>query len=242
VTIWLHCAVPKADPRLRLLCFPHAGGAASFFRDWGNHLPGDIEVHAVLYPGRAARIAEPPAADLRALAEGIATAVLPLANRPVALFGHSLGAAVALETARSLQARGVTVAHLFASGSREGPLPGPEELGVEEDDDAAILRLLQLGGTPSELATDPDFQELVLPYVRADGRMFHAYAHRPEPALACPITTIVGDADADADRRPWTELTSAFRQQVVPGDHFYLIADPPYALIAETLDRTGAPL
>jgi len=234
---WLHCAVPKADPAVRLICFPHAGGAASFYRDWGNHL-GDVEVHAVRYPGRAERLAEPPATDLRALGADIAAAVAPLADRPVALFGHSLGAAVALESARSLEARGVAVAHVFASGSKNGPLPGPDEFEPDGDDDATILRLLELGGTPPELAADPDFQDLVLPYVRADGAMFHAYEHSPAPALSCPVSTIAGDVDVDADRRPWAELTPSLSEHTTRGDHFYLIHEPPYELVAGTL--TGA--
>lgn len=238
---WLHRAVPRDDPRTRLICFPHAGGVASFFHGWGERL-GDVEIHAVRYPGRAERIAEPPATDLREMADAIAEAVVPLADRPVALFGHSLGAVVALETARSLEARGVAVAHLVVSGSKEGPLPAPDEPDADEDDDATILRLLELGGTPPELAADPDFQELVLPYVRADGRMFHDYEHRAEPALRCPVTAIAGDVDVDADRRPWTELTPVFREHVVQGDHFYLIAEPPYALVADILAGTGATL
>ncbi|MGV8475897.1 thioesterase domain-containing protein, partial [Pseudomonas aeruginosa] len=30
-------------PRLRLACFPHAGGSASFFRSWSERLPPDID-------------------------------------------------------------------------------------------------------------------------------------------------------------------------------------------------------
>jgi surfactin synthase thioesterase subunit len=239
--VWLYRAVAHPDPRFRLICFPHAGGAASFFRAWGGHLAdADVEVLAVRYPGRAERIDEPPATDLRALADDIAAAVAPLAGRPVALFGHSLGAAVALETTRSLQELGVEVAHLFASGSTDGPLPDPGEFTDDADDDATAVRLLELGGTPPELAADPDFLELVLPYVRADGAMFHAYQHRTEPGLRCPVSTIVGDVDVDADRRPWHELTGEFREHVVSGDHFYLIAEPPYALIADALARTAS--
>ncbi|MGW5049828.1 thioesterase II family protein [Actinokineospora sp. NPDC004072] len=237
---WLHCPTPRPSARVRLVCFPHAGGAASFYRDWGGRLPDDIEVHAVRYPGRAERIDEPCATDLRALADDIAAAVAAVADRPVALFGHSLGAAVALETARSLAARGVQVVHLFASGSRDGDLPDLAE--PSDDDDADMLRMLELGGTPPELAADPDFQELVLPYVRADSRLFHGYAHRADPALPCPVTAIAGDADIDADRRPWRELTPAFQQHVVPGNHFYLIENPPLALITTTLTRSGAAL
>jgi pyochelin biosynthetic protein PchC len=235
---WLYRAAAHPDPRFRLICFPHAGGAASFFRPWGGHLaPAGVEVLAVRYPGRAERIDEPPATDMRVLASGIAGAVTEFADRPVALFGHSLGAVVALETARSLQERGIEVAHLFASGSTDGPLPGPEE-HTDHDDDA--VRLLELGGTPPELAADPDFLELVLPYVRADDAMFDAHEHRAEPGLSCPISTIVGDVDVDADRRPWRELTGTFREHVVHGHHFYLIAEPPYALITDALARTAS--
>jgi pyochelin biosynthetic protein PchC len=232
--LWLEAAVECPEPRQRLICFPHAGGSASFFRDWGNHLPG-TQVLAVRYPGRSERIDEPSPTDLRRLAGEIAGAVASVADGPLALFGHSMGAVVALETARCLEQRGVRLAHLFASGSRNAPLPDPAEY-TDADDDTLSLRLVGLGGTDSELANDPFFRELVLPYVRGDARMFHAYGHRSEPVLSCPVTTIAGDADADADRRPWPELTrGGFRECVVAGDHFYLIAKPPFALVEESL-------
>ncbi|MDQ8706958.1 alpha/beta fold hydrolase [Streptomyces sp. LHD-70] len=231
---WLHCPTPLPDPRRRLVCFPHAGGSAAFYRDWGRQLPG-TEVHAVRYPGRAERIAEPPATDLRALAADIADAVEPLADRPLLLFGHSMGAAVALETARRLESRGIHPAHLVASGSRDAPYPqDTEALADDDEDDATVVaRLLALGGTDPELAADPEFQELVLPYVRADGALFHGYTPRPDdPALSCPVTTVVGDADDDADRRPWHRLTTGpHREQGVTGDHFYLVPSPPFALL-----------
>lgn len=244
-TAVLHCELPRPEAAVRLVCFPHAGGSAAFFRGWGAELPA-LSVHAVRYPGRAERLAEPLPTDLREVAAEIAEALTGIADRPLALFGHSMGAVVALETARALQARGVQVAHLFASGSRDGALPSPEDavrVGEEEDDAATVQRLLELGGTDAEVAADPAFQELILPYVRADGRMFHAYEHRAAPVLQCPVTTIVGDADGDADSRPWSTLTSEFRQQVVPGDHFYLRAVPPLALVADAVlgEQAGRP-
>ncbi len=50
-----------------------------------------------------------------------------------------------------------------------------------------------MGGTDAEMAADPIFQEVVLPYLIADGRMFHRYEMAAEPLLTCPVTTIVGD-------------------------------------------------
>jgi surfactin synthase thioesterase subunit len=232
--IWLQNAVPHPNPRQRLICFAHAGGPASFFRDWGNHMP-DTEVLAVRYPGRGERIEEPSPECLHQLGYDIADAVAQLGDLPIALFGHSMGAVVALETARALEERGIHVAHLFASGSRNAPLPGPEEF-ADDDDDAVAARLVGLGGTDPELAEDPFFQELVLPYILSDGRMFHAYDNRTGPLLHCPITTIVGDNDPDADLRPWPELTDGgFQEHVLPGDHFYLVPYPPYALLQDSL-------
>jgi len=235
---WLRCAVPHPAPRQRLICFPHVGGSAAFFRGWGSHLT-HAEVFGVCYPGRAERIGEPPPTDLRQLAQEIAAAVEPLSERPLVLFGHSMGSVVAFETARVLEARGISPAHLIVSGSRDmsGRDASRLEQGVdlsELDAETAIRQLVALGGTDPEIAADPLFAELVLPYVLSDFRMLKAYQLAPEPVVHCPVTAVVGDRDPEPELRPWSRLTAAgFRQEVVPGDHFYLAANPPYALLRD---------
>lgn len=240
MSIWLRRIGAPHDTGtvIRLVCFPHAGGAASFFTGWDALLPG-AEVYAVRYPGRAERIGEPCATDLRVLATSIARAIAESGwEGPLALFGHSLGAVVALETARALDTMGRPAAHLFASGSRNTALPGPDEQdGRAADGEATAIQLLELGGTPRELTSDPEFLELVLPYVQADTRLYHGYRHSAVPVLSCPVTTIAGDADTYADRRPWRGLTRSLTEHIVPGHHFYLLDHPPADLIASALDR-----
>ena len=144
-----------------------------------------------------------------------------------------MGAPVALELTRLLEQVGIEVDHLFASGSRPGPVPDGEPEPDSEPDDL-FDKLIQMGGTDPELAEDPEFRELVLPYLQGDERMFRAYRMAPQPAVHCPVTCIVGDADPDADQRPWPSLThGSFGECVVPGDHFYLSRQPPYQLINE---------
>ncbi|MDU3291436.1 MAG: pyochelin biosynthesis editing thioesterase PchC, partial [Pseudomonas aeruginosa] len=102
-------------PRLRLACFPHAGGSASFFRSWSERLPPDIDLLALQYPGREDRFNEAPATCLEDLADGAALALRDFADAPLALFGHSLGAALAYETALRLENAGAPLRHLFVS-------------------------------------------------------------------------------------------------------------------------------
>jgi surfactin synthase thioesterase subunit len=233
--VWLQRIGNSSLDLPRFICFPHAGGSASFFRGWAAQLP-EYQVYAVRYPGRGERIMESPPNDLLAMAAEVADAIAKQSRKPVVLFGHSMGAIVALECARNLSEADIPILHLFASGSGDGDEPEWCEDANEESDSDIIRKLVELGGTDAQIASDPDFQKLVIPYVRADSAMFHAYRMNLRPTLSCPVTAIVGDADADADRRPWHKLTAGvFKQLTVAGDHFYLISRPPIAVIRSAL-------
>jgi surfactin synthase thioesterase subunit len=56
---WFRVVPARERARLRLVCFPHAGGSASFFRSWARYLPDTVELAAVCYPGREDRICDP---------------------------------------------------------------------------------------------------------------------------------------------------------------------------------------
>ncbi|MDT0612215.1 thioesterase II family protein [Streptomyces lancefieldiae] len=110
-------------------------------------------------------------------------------ERPITLFGHSMGALVALETARVFQAGGTRVAHLFASGTRNAASypPPAARRGRERRRGLLMDTLVGLGGTGPELAADRTFRDLVLPYVRSDALMLDTYGFSMEPQLHCPV-------------------------------------------------------
>ncbi|MFF8827762.1 thioesterase II family protein [Streptomyces sp. NPDC015131] len=239
--MWTQCAEARPFADRRLVCFPHAGGSPYFFRGWSKALTG-FEVHTVCYPGRAERIAEPPATDLASMAADVAGALLPwLDGRPTTFFGHSMGAIVAYEVVAALEAAGHAPAHLVASSARAPQLLRPDpDVATTWNDESIARTLVELGGTDAELLRNPAFVELVMPYIGADFRMLASYGPGPRTPLRCAVTALVGDRDprVPADGvAAWRAATRGpFRFRTVPGDHFYLAAEPPFGLIGAAPD------
>jgi pyochelin biosynthesis protein PchC len=222
---WFRCYQPRKRPTLRLLCLPHAGGTASSYRSWPALAPDTIEVHAAQYPGREDRIKEPFVCSMQELATQIASAALDLADVPIALFGHSLGGAIAYEVALLLQSRGVQPVHLIVSG-RE-PAEHCKEGNIHVRDEAGIkAELLRLSEANRFLVDDAELWKLVLPIVRNDYRVVESYRPELGRKVSSPLTVFLGDADGEvtpAEARDWERSTSAeFSMQIFPGDHFFL--------------------
>ena len=87
---------PAASPRLRLFCFPFAGGGASAYLPWLKSLPEGVEVCPVQLPGREGRRQEVAFDRVQPLVEALAQDLLPLFNVPFAGSPLAFLAAVSL--------------------------------------------------------------------------------------------------------------------------------------------------
>ncbi|MGW4184810.1 thioesterase II family protein [Streptomyces albidoflavus] len=216
-----HPPAPGAPEPVPLVCFPHAGGSASYFHGLSRLLSPAVEVLAVQYPGRQDRRAEAPATDVRELAAAVVAALGPWAERGPAYFGHSMGAAVAFEAAR-LSPPSV----LFVSGRRAPSAPRDEAFHLL-DDDGLIAETRRLDEASAAVFADPELRELVLPPLRADYRTIETYRPEPDSVVEAPVEVLVGDRDprvTEAEARAWQAHTAGkFRCTVFrDGGHFYL--------------------
>jgi len=214
-------------PRLRMFCFPYAGGSARIFNGWGRHLPAGVEVCPVELPGRGTRFGEPLRDRLGPLVEDLLPGVLARADAPIALFGHSLGALVAFELGRRLASRHrVVPRHLIVSALRAPHLPRtsvPEHTLPEPEFRA---RLREFDGTPDEVLADESLMDVVGPILRADLAIPATYEHPPGARVTWPITAFAGMEDTEAppdDVGAWREQTTgAFALHVLPDGHFFV--------------------
>ncbi|HUA28997.1 MAG TPA: alpha/beta fold hydrolase [Streptosporangiaceae bacterium] len=228
------CPGPVA---LRLLCFPHAGGGASLFRNW--RLPDDLpaEVWAVQLPGRENRRAEEPFRRIEPLLAALIDALRPLMDRPVAFFGHSMGALIAFEFSRELRRTGRPLpVRLFLSARRSPELAPRHPQASRLPDPEFFARLDRVAGGSAAAGRDPELIRLLAPLIRTDFGLCEHYRHRDEPPLPIPFTCFSATEDTEvspADVAGWERHSSAsWRHCVYPGGHFF-IRDHEQSVLAD---------
>jgi medium-chain acyl-[acyl-carrier-protein] hydrolase len=217
---------------MRLYCLPYAGGSAErIYARWQARLPdlagGRVEVVPVELPGRGSRFGERPVAAADALTTDVVQRILPWRETPFALFGHSLGAVLAVEVARVLQHRhGVPTTALMVSGAG-APGPGAPVRGDWLLPDAEFReRLRGLAGTPPEVLENDELMAMFLPTLRADFAVAGQLRRRGGAPVSAPITVLGGAGDVEvpvARLAAWAAHTTAGCDvQVLPGGHFFL--------------------
>jgi acyl transferase domain-containing protein/surfactin synthase thioesterase subunit/acyl carrier protein len=251
---WLVVVGPRPVPRMRLFCFPFAGGGSAVYRNWVQSVDPSIEVIAIEPPGRLSRINEQPVSDLDEFVEKLVSEMRNLLDRPFAFFGHCLGGLTMYETARRLiHSTKVRPCHLFASGARPPDRIADEDsfeaqliddlmnlvefrinlpLFAQPDDVfARIIRHFNIRAT-EQLLEDPELRRLMLPVIRAEFKMASDYEYVSEQPWEIPITCFAARGDPYVSRRHvlgWGRFTnSRFQVHIREGAHFAVVDDATF--------------
>ncbi|WP_061289108.1 thioesterase II family protein [Herbidospora cretacea] len=236
--LWIRRFHPAPQAPARLVCLPHAGGSASFYMPVSSIMSPKVDVLAVQYPGRQDRRHEPLIPDLMTLADQVAEVLSRWMDRPTALFGHSMGAALAYEVALRLEAAGTAPAGVFVSG-RRAPSTKRTENVHKRSDDGLVAELKRLAGTNAALLGDEEVLRMVLPATRNDYRAIETYEYDPGRRLTVPLVALTGDNDPKTtvdEARAWRGHTDGpFDLRVYPGGHFFLT--PHAADVIDVINR-----
>ena len=224
---WIRRLHRGPDHGPTLVCLPHAGGSASFFRPWAQTLGAHAQVLAIQYPGRQDRMHDRCPTTIAEYAEEVFSALAPLGERPLAFFGHSMGAMIAFEVATRMTERlGLQPSTLFVS-ARRAPSTHRDDL-YTLDDRGIVEELKLLSGTDMRILDDPEILRMVLPSMRNDYAAVRSYEYRPGPVLDCPVIALMGadDPRIDTDEAAaWSRHTTGrFALHTFTGGHFYLAA------------------
>jgi pyochelin biosynthesis protein PchC len=218
-----------------LLCVPPSGAGRSYFRTWPRTL-GESTVAPISLPGRDERFREPLVRTMGDAVRELLPTVERLARARCSLYGHSLGAAIAFELARAVEAcRGKgAVASLVVSGRAAPHLDAPVELELPRRPRDLARTVGRLRGSVDAARFHPEVVSLTIPIFRADLTLSAGYRWDGELPLSTPVVAV---AFADDEVVPpalverWAEATTgAFAFHVLDGDHGTPAQAPPALL------------
>ena len=230
---------PATADGVTWVCVPFGGGSAISYLALANHIPAGDALYAVELPGHDYARPSEPLQPFDAVARQCADDIQREIAGAVMLYGHCLGAAMAVAVAQHLEARGVPLLGVMVGGS----FPIPRLPGAVFD---AISKVLPTDGLVSTrsimdglLVTggasgDEDEQELefLVRNMRHDGREAENYYTRHyrdpnAPLLDAPLACIVGERDRATEFHreqflEWRRFSRNVSLQVVPGaGHFF---------------------
>ena len=224
---WFKIYNANPNPKLRLFCFPYAGGSAQIFSEWSAKLPSSIDLFAIQAPGRGRRFSEPPIACLKSKMQILHKEILPYTDVPYMFIGHSNGALLAYELARELQKSGnCNLKHIVISAKRAPHLPSIKEPIHDLEQKLFIAKLKEYDFTPDEVLENDELMELFSPMLRADFSLSETHCFDKDTPLESDVSLFWGNQDEDVplnDILAWKDLIKGKTNTVEFYDgHFFI--------------------
>lgn len=210
--------------RLKIIAYPFAGGSSYSYASLARG--HDHEWITLDPPGHGSNMRQPL---MRSITDMVTALLEPTlrasAGQPYVLFGHSMGAYIALVMLDRLAELGASLPQrLVLSGAA-----APHSRTLEHHADLPQKEFLEwvgnMGGISPEVLAEPQLMELFEPILRADIEAAEAYVDGSERDHDVPVRILLGKNDriAYADGKPWGDCFSHPPEvHVFTGGHFFL--------------------
>lgn len=211
-------------PQLFLLHF--AGGSRYSFEFMKGRLQ-QFEFVPLELPGRGRRLEETLITDFEQAAEDMYGQLIGhLRSDDFLIYGHSMGASLALKVTAMLEKSGRYPAHLIVTGNA-GPGVHTSKGRHLLEQDAFKVSLKELGGIPDEVLEEEDLFAFYEPILRADFQVVEECNPGGFTPVRTPLFALMGDREEDAGRiANWKNFVlSSFHSAILPGDHFFILKE-----------------
>ncbi|RKH45833.1 non-ribosomal peptide synthetase/MFS transporter [Corallococcus sicarius] len=228
----------KADG-VTWVCVPFGGGSAISYLNLAEQMPAGDALFAVELPGHDYARRDDALQKFDVVARLVAEEALQRVKGPILLYGHCLGAAMAVAVARHLEDKGAPLLGIMVGGSFPMPrLPGAlfDIISKMLPTDGLVSTrsivdgLLVTGGASGN--EDPVELEFLARNMRHDGREaedFYTRAYRGEtgPPLRTPLVCVVGERDRATEFYreeflEWGRFSRSISLEVIPhAGHFF---------------------
>lgn len=215
--------------KIKLFCFPYAGGSTQIYHSWTRRLDPQIELVPIELSGRGKRFNEPLYKDFNDLIDDVFHQIQPdILETPYAFFGHSLGALIAFELVRKIVADDLPYPrHVFYSGKSAPQIEKRRKIIFHLlDSEQFKTEIIKLGGTPPGIFENKEVEELFLPILKNDFKMAESYVFKEGGKLYDgEITVFLGKEDdlTAAQCHEWSNCTSGICKIIyLNGGHFFI--------------------
>lgn len=194
--------------KIQLFCIPFAGGSSTAFNELCQNLDEFVVPYVIEYPGRGSRMKEPFAENLEMLMKDVKEQIVNsrIPGIPFALFGYSMGTAIAYDMAQfELEESPV---HLFAS-AREALFHyiKSQEYALMERDEFK-QKIIDFGGINEQILKNERFLDIYMKPIYADYKLWNQYVYKEKGKLNCKITVFYSEKDTPYEKViGWREMT-----------------------------------
>jgi surfactin synthase thioesterase subunit len=181
-----------------LFCLPYAGGSEVIYYKWKKYLNSSIHLEPIELKGRGKRFNEDFYENLEEAVEDIFKNIKDkILHDEYAIYGHSMGGLLAYELYYKIYNENVKMPkHIFFSGYKVPSIPRNEKQIHLLPDDEFITEVIELGGTPQDIAQNEELRQLFTPILRNDFKMLEKYLYKEKKdKIQCDISILNGKED-----------------------------------------------